>query len=89
MSDTMVDQVIDAIAHNPLSHAADEDTDAAVMPDFFEGSLRRLLLRQDSTPRLYLKALREWRAELRWEHVDRWARPCCQQASSLWLCLLG
>ena len=57
MSDTMVDQVIDAIAHNPLSHAADEDTDAAVMPDFFEGPLRRLLLRQDSTPRLYLKAL--------------------------------
>ena len=45
MSDTMVDQVIDAIAHNPLSHAADEDIDAAVMPDFFEGPLRRLLLR--------------------------------------------
>ena len=58
MSDTVTDQVIDAIAQNPLSHVIDEDTDAVVMPDFFEGPLRWLLLRQDDgTPRIYLKAL--------------------------------
>ena len=58
MSDTVMDQVIDAIAQNPLSHVIDEDTDAVVMPDFFEGPLRWLLLRQDDgTPRIYLKAL--------------------------------
>ena len=57
MSDELANQVIDTIVPNPLNGAMDEDTDFAVMPDFFEGTLRRLLLRADDTPRTYLKAL--------------------------------